>query len=79
MQWVSWCINVSTNLYSIAFLNINGVDYHCIINEIRKHEAINSLQKYWLDQKREILWNKTVYKKDKKVIIKFGETKISPG
>ena len=79
MQWVSWCINVSTNLYSIAILNINGVDYHCIINEIRKREAINSLQKYWLDQKREILWNKTVYKKDKKVIIKFGETKISPG
>ena len=79
MQWVSWCINVSTNLDSIAILNINGVDYHCIINEIRKSEAINSLQKYWLDQKREILWNKTVYKKDKKVIIKFGETKISPG
>ena len=79
MQWVSWCINVSTNLDSIAILNINSVDYHCIINEIKKSEAINSLQKYWLDQKREILWNKTVYKKDKKVIIKFGETKISPG
>ena len=46
---------ISSNLKDIAILNIHGVDYHCIINEIDKYEAIYSLQNAYLTKKREIL------------------------
>ena len=36
-------IMISIGLYDIAILNICGVDYCCIINEINKSEAINLL------------------------------------
>ena len=32
---------MSIDIYSAATLNIYGVDYHCIIVEISKNEAIN--------------------------------------
>ena len=36
-------IMISISLYDIAILNICGIDYCCIINEINKSEAINLL------------------------------------
>ena len=36
---------VSVNISNIAILNINGVNYCCIINRISKSEAVNLLQK----------------------------------
>ena len=35
---------MSINLSDIAILNIQDIDYRCIINGISKNEAINSLQ-----------------------------------
>ena len=35
---------MSMNLSDIAFLNIKGSDYHCIVNLISKNEAINLMQ-----------------------------------
>ena len=37
-------ISMSMNLFDTAILNINGVDYHCIFNEMSKSEAVNLLQ-----------------------------------
>ena len=40
----NWCHDVliiSQNLNYIVILNIHGVDYGCIINEISKSEAID--------------------------------------
>ena len=42
----------STNLDDIAILNINGVDYSCIINEISKSEVVNSLQNAGLTERK---------------------------
>ena len=42
---------MSMNLSDIAIWNINGADYHCIINRISKNEAINMLQNYYLTEK----------------------------
>ena len=42
---------MSMSLSSIAILNINGVDYLCIINGISKSEAENLLQKADLNEK----------------------------
>ena len=39
------------NLSDIAILNINGVDYCCIITGISKSEAVNLLQKADLNEK----------------------------
>ena len=39
------------NLSDIAFLNINGADYRCIIKGISKSEAINLLHNYDLTEK----------------------------
>ena len=36
---------MSLNLSNISILNISGVDYGCIINEISKSEVENLLQK----------------------------------
>ena len=49
------CYNVlmmSLYLSNFAILNINGVDYCCIINEISKIEAVNLLQKAYLIKKK---------------------------
>ena len=35
---------MSMNLSGIAILNIKSADYCCIINRIRKNEAINLMQ-----------------------------------
>ena len=37
---------MSMNLSNIGILDIKGSDYHCIINEISKGEAIKLLQRY---------------------------------
>lgn len=43
---------MSIELYnSVAISNIHGVDKDCIINVISKSEAVNSLKKYWFNQK----------------------------
>ena len=43
---------MSMNLSNIAILNIQGVDYCCIISKIGKSEAINLLQNAALTRKR---------------------------
>ena len=45
---------MSMNLSDIAILNINGVNYPCIINGISKSEAVNITQKSNLTKKN---WN----------------------
>ena len=77
---------VSINLSDIAILHIIGSDYHCIISLIRKNESIKLLQN--LTEKSETwkigkLWIKeiskffeSIYKNEKKIIIKFGDIKI---
>ena len=42
---------MSVNLSDIAILNINGVDYRCIITGITKSETVNLLQKADLKEK----------------------------
>ena len=39
------------NLSNIAILNIQGIDYRCIIRGISKNEAINLLQNVDLTEK----------------------------
>ena len=53
------------NLQSIAFSNIIGVDYCCIITKISKNEAINLLQKAELNKRVEH------YKIKKKIMFKY--------
>ena len=48
------CLNLlamSINLNDIAILNINGIDFPCIINGISKSEAVNLLQNVDLSEK----------------------------
>ena len=40
---------MSTNRSDIAMLNISGTDYRCIIDRIRKNEAINLQKKCRFD------------------------------
>ena len=42
---------MSMNLSDIANLNINGVDYCCIITEVSKIKAVNLQQKVHLNEK----------------------------
>ena len=42
---------ISMNLSDIAIININDVDYCCIINGTSKYEAVNLLQKANLNRK----------------------------
>ena len=52
------CCNVlmmSMNLSNIAIINIQGVDYCCIIDGISKSEAINLMQNIDLTEKSVIL------------------------
>ena len=46
---------MSKNLSDNAVLNINGVDYGCIISGISKSEQANILQKGDLNKKRRTL------------------------
>ena len=48
---------MSMNLKNIAILNIKVVDYHCIITEIRRNEAISVIQNTDLKEKRGTLQN----------------------
>ena len=42
---------MSIDVNSIAILNVHGVDYRCIINEISKSEAINLFRNADLSEK----------------------------
>ena len=42
---------ISVNLSNIAILEIHVVEYHCVINEISKSEAINLMQNIDLSEK----------------------------
>ena len=44
---------MSVSLSDIAMLNITGADYHCIISEISKNEAISLMQNADLTEKTE--------------------------
>ena len=46
---------LSLNLSNTVMLNINGIDYCCIINRISKHDAVNLLQDSDLNGKSETL------------------------
>ena len=46
---------MSINLSNIAILNINDVDYHGIITRMSKSEAVNLLQKIYLNEKTRTL------------------------
>ena len=48
---------MSVNLSDIAFLNIKGTDYCCIISLISRNEAINLLQNADLTEKSGTLLN----------------------
>ena len=43
------------NLSDIAILSIKGVNYHCIISEISKNEAMNLMQNADLTEKSRTL------------------------
>ena len=43
------------NLNSIAILNINGADYHCIINRISKSDTLSLLKNAYLTEKKGVL------------------------
>ena len=43
------------NLRNTAILNINGVDYYCIINRTSKSEAVSLLQTADLNEKSRTL------------------------
>ena len=66
------------NLSDIAIWNIKGSDYRCIINGIRKSEAINLMQNTDLTEKSGTLKNTKKlfsYVKMGKGILAFGNTK----
>ena len=50
---------MSVNLDNVAILNMNGVNYRCILSGIRKSEAVNLLQNANLSEKK-INLNKNV-------------------
>ena len=39
------------NISDIAIINIKNIDYHCIIRNIGKSEAINLLKNYFLENR----------------------------
>ena len=47
---------MSRNLDDIAALNIQGIDYCCMIKGISKSEAVNLLQNANSNKKTRILW-----------------------
>ena len=52
---------MSVNINSISFLNIHDVDYHCIINEIRKYGVVNVFKNVVLSEKSISLYNKNIF------------------
>ena len=46
-----YLLEMSMNLSNIAILTFKGNDYHCIINGIRKNEAIDLMQNTGLTEK----------------------------
>ena len=48
-------LTISMNLSDIAILSIKGVNYHCIISEISKNEAMNLMQNADLTEKSRTL------------------------
>ena len=70
---------ITINLNNISISNINGADYHCIINGISKSVALNLLKKCWFAHiKRSIIIYKsffTIYKVGKKIKM-FGITEL---
>ena len=46
---------ISINLSNTAILNINGVEYRCIIYKVSKCQAIKLLQNSYLNEKGGIL------------------------
>ena len=61
----NWCHDVlmmSLKQSNLAILNINGVDYRCIVNGTSKSESVNLLWKVDLNGKNGTLQNiKTFY------------------
>ena len=43
------------NINSVAILNIRGVCYRCMINEISKNDVLNLLQKAELNEEKGVL------------------------
>ena len=72
-------LSMSINLNNIAILNIQGIDYCCIINGIGKSGAVNLLQNADLTEGREELKKFktfiTTYKMSKEIIT-FGILKL---
>ena len=54
-----YLLMMSVNLDNVAILNMNGVNYRCILSGIRKSEAVNLLQNANLSEKK-INLNKNV-------------------
>ena len=52
LRWVFLMdVMISINLDDIAILNINGVNYRCIISRINKNETLNLLRNADLTEK----------------------------
>ena len=47
---IMFCLNLS----DIAIIAVKNVDYHCIIHNIRKYDAIHLLKNYVLDDREYI-------------------------
>ena len=60
---------ICRNLSNITILNIDGVNYCCIINIISKSEAKNLIQNVNISEKKNI-------RKQKKIIKTFGDIEI---
>ena len=68
---------MSIDIQSITILYIQGIDYCCAINGIRKSEAIMLVKKMLFEAKNGSLSNIKIffikYKKASKKIISFGD------
>lgn len=67
---------MSINIKSISFLNIHDVDYHCVINKIRKYGVINVFKMVVLSEKSISLYNKNIYKKMSKETILLNNIEL---
>ena len=52
MQWLSCFYNVSVNISDTSILIIKNFNYHCIIHNVSKSEAISSLENSVLENCR---------------------------
>ena len=62
---------MSTTFSDIAVLNVNGVDYRCIITWISKNETADLLQKADLNEESKTLQIKKIYTQIWKWVQKF--------